>query len=57
MPCPAPHQPTLQYKGAGFGAESLLKAFPSAPGQKGYLAGFATGTGNGFTSPEEAEAA
>lgn len=36
--CPAPHKPTLQDKGP---ENPLLNGFPSAPGQKGYLADFA----------------
>lgn len=47
---------TLQCKGSIFGAESCLKGFPSAPGQEGYLADFALGTGKSFTRPEEVEA-
>lgn len=38
MLCPAPHKPTLQDKGP---ENPLLNGFPSAPGQKGYLADFA----------------
>lgn len=53
VPCPAPDKPTLQYKGALPSAESLPKGFPSAPGQKGCLADFATGTGKAFASPGE----
>lgn len=55
VPCPAPHKPTLQYKGPILGAGILLKGFPSAPGQEGYLAEFAMGTEKAFTSPEEVE--
>lgn len=56
VPCPAPHKPPLQYKGAVLGAENLPKGFPSAPGHKGCLADFATGARKGFPSPEEVEA-
>lgn len=43
--CPAPHNPALQHEEPGFGALSLLKGFPSAPGHKGYLADSEQGQG------------